>query len=70
MPHTHDLGALLHLIGKAGEAVPDDVNRVRLTDYAVEARYPGLFEPVTDEEHREALALVSRCVARVRGRIA
>ena len=63
-PHTHDLATLLHLIETNGETVPTEVRRVvRLTDYAVETRYPGLFEPVTEEEHKEALLLASRCVA-------
>jgi HEPN domain-containing protein len=69
-PYTHDLGALLRLIEKAGETVPADVSRiVRLTDYAVETRYPGVFEPVTDAEYQEAVALASRCVEWVQGRI-
>ena len=67
-PHTHDLATLLHLIETSGETVPVEVRRVvRLTDYAVETRYPGLFEPVTEEEHEEAVSLASRCVAWVRG---
>jgi HEPN domain-containing protein len=38
-PYTHDLGALLRLIEKAGETVPADVSRiVRLTDYDTRAR--------------------------------
>ena len=63
-PYTHDLATLLRLIEKSGETVPADVERVvRLTDYAVETRYPGLFEAVTEEEYEEALSLASRCVA-------
>ena len=30
---------------------------MKLTDYAVEARYPGVTEPVTSGEYEEALAL-------------
>jgi len=66
-PRTHHLGVLLHLIEQHGVAVPDDVRRVaRLTDYAVEARYPGLPEPVTHAEYEDALAMASRCVQWVR----
>jgi len=69
-PYTHDLATLLRLIEKAGEIIPDNVNRVvRLTDYAVETRYPGLFEPVTEEEHQEAVGLAARCVEWARSRI-
>lgn len=42
---------------KVGE-VPEPIREAaRLTDYAVEARYPGVSEPVTEEEHREAVRL-------------
>ena len=69
-PHTHDLATLLRLIEKTGEVVPKAIERVvRLTDYAVEMRYPGLFEPVTQAEYREARSLASRCVAWVRGKV-
>jgi len=70
-PYTHDLATLLRLIEKAGETIPTEINRVvRLTDYAVETRYPGLFEPVAEAEYQEALALATQCVAWVRGKIA
>jgi len=36
--------------------VPPEVeDAALLTPYASEARYPGLNEPVTDEEYREAV---------------
>ena len=42
--------------------VPGDIkSSVDLTEYAVHTRYPGLYEPVTEEECREALA-VTECV--------
>jgi HEPN domain-containing protein len=69
-PHTHDLGLLLNLIEKSGQSVPREIPRVaRLTDYAVETRYPGLFEPVTEDEYRDALALATQCVDWVRSLI-
>jgi len=33
-----------------------------LTGYAVEARYPGLAEPVSREEYQEAVALAEKVV--------
>lgn len=33
-----------------------------LSDYAVEARYPGPAEPVTEEEYRQAVALAETVV--------
>jgi len=68
--YTHDLDTLLSFIEHSGQAIPDDVRRVvRLTDYAVETRYPGLFEPVTAQDYREALDLPARCVEWVREKI-
>lgn len=62
-PYIHDLAALLSLIEKSGEKIPVNVRRiVRLTDYAVETRYPGFFEPVAETEYQEAVAIASRCV--------
>jgi len=36
---------------------------VELTEYAVEARYPGPFEPVTEEEWSRAVLLASQVVS-------
>jgi len=35
---------------------------VRLTDYAVETRYPGVNESVTEEERQDALLLAKETV--------
>lgn len=57
-PYIHDLAALLSLVEEAGQAIPDQVQEAAgLSDYAVEARYPGLAEPVTLEEYEQALSL-------------
>jgi len=62
-PYIHDLGKLITLIEQSGISVPESVRRaVILSDYAVESRYPGLAEPVTPEEHAEALALAQQVV--------
>ncbi len=50
-PHTHSLSELLTLVEQVGQAIPERVREsARLSDYAVEARYPGLAEPVTQAE--------------------
>jgi len=68
--YTHNLATLLRLIKEARLPVPQDVMRVvRLSDYAVETRYPGMFDPVTEQDYREAMELASRCVAWVRDRL-
>jgi len=57
-PYVHDLAQLLSLLEAAGEEIPPGVQEARpLTDYAVEARYPGLAESVSLEEYQEAVAL-------------
>ncbi len=44
-------------------AVPDDVEEcAMLTDYAHEFRYPGVAEPVTQEEYERAVAMAERVV--------
>jgi len=62
-PYTHDLATLLSLVERAGHSIPESVrDAALLSDYAVEARYPGLAEPVTDEEYAEALSLAEAVV--------
>lgn len=62
-PYIHDLGQLLALVEQAGHPVPEQVREaVSLSDYAVEARYPGLSEPVTRQEYEEAVAIAAEVV--------
>ncbi len=62
-PFVHDIKELLRLLDESGEIVPEEIRRTdELTDYAVETRYPGSFEPVTEEEYKEALKLAAKCV--------
>ncbi len=62
-PYVNDLAELFHLLEQAGEPIPSRVRDAeQLTDYAVEARYPGLAEPVSHEEYEEALALAETVV--------
>ena len=63
-PYTHNVGVLLSLIEEAGQAVPPEARRsAGLSDYAVQARYPGLTEPVSEQEYADALALASAVVS-------
>jgi HEPN domain-containing protein len=62
-PHVHDLADLVGLLQRDGIFIPQIIREsVKLTDYAVEARYPGMSEPVTDAEYLEALALAQRVI--------
>jgi HEPN domain-containing protein len=57
-PHTHIIAHLLETLEQSGLEIPEDVKSSSdLTEYAVHTRYPGLYEPVTAEEYREALAV-------------
>jgi len=59
---VHDIGELLSALSAMGEHVPPEVrDAADLTEYAVEARYPGPLEPVTEAEYRSAIER-ARCV--------
>jgi len=61
--YTHDLDELITDLERAGIPIPPEVRDVVvLTAYAWEARYPGVSEPVTKEEHREAIMMAERVV--------
>lgn len=63
LPRIHDLARLITLLEYQGESVPESVREAaRLSGYAVEARYPGLSEPVSFEEYQEALTLAEEAV--------
>ncbi len=63
-PRTHVVETLLDLLEASGVTVPADVDEALvLTQYAVETRYPGAWEPVTQEEARVALEVASRVLA-------
>lgn len=69
-PYIHDLAELLRLLEQRGEDIPPPVRDAKqLTDYAVEARYPGPLEPVSREEYKEALALAEEVVRWVEERL-
>lgn len=60
---VHDLAELLTLLEQNGVALPDEIrDAAALTDYSVEVRYPGPFEPVTEEEFREAFHIAEAVV--------
>jgi HEPN domain-containing protein len=61
--YVHDLEELITGLRQNGLRVPEAVeDSVVLTSYAFEARYPGLAEPVSDEEHRQAIDLARTVV--------
>ena len=62
-PYVHDIRELITLLKRKAVSVPVRVWKAReLTNYAVETRYPGLSEPVSDKEYRAAVALAETVV--------
>jgi len=59
-PYVHDLAALLTVLEEATGEIPSAIREAeRLTQFAVEARYPGAAPPVGESEYREAVRLAS-----------
>jgi HEPN domain-containing protein len=61
-PRTHNLQVLLDLLPEAALRPPDVDRAAGLSDYAVHARYPGEYEPVSEDEYREAVRLAQAVV--------
>lgn len=60
-PKTHSLVRLIDLLEADGLPLPDEIKAADiLTQYAVQARYPGWDEDVTPDEYQEALKLAAR----------
>jgi HEPN domain-containing protein len=54
---------LLTLLQESGYAVPEEIRQCGiLTEYAVESRYPGVFEEVLQTDYAEAVELAQRVV--------
>ncbi len=59
-PYIHDLSRLLRLLEQNGVKVPKYVRQSdELTRFAVESRYPGLSEPVSNREYRRAVRIAA-----------
>lgn len=70
-PYVHDLAQLITLLQEEGQTVPDEVKEAgRLTRYAVFTRYPGLDDPVTEEDYERAVEIAERVVAWVADQLA
>lgn len=63
IPRSHDLAELLTVLEQVGLVPPPTVyDAVQLTVYAVSARYPGIGEPVTEDEYDMAVGLATKVV--------
>lgn len=62
-PYIHDISQLLAALEKEGVIIPKDIKTAStLTLYAAQTRYPGLENPVSDEEYHKALVSAERVV--------
>jgi HEPN domain-containing protein len=59
--YIHDLEELITRLQQGGIGIPEEIQQaVVLTSYAFESRYPGIGDPVTHEEHAQAVTLAER----------
>ena len=69
-PRTHAIEVLLDLLKTQGQMVPENVDEALiLTEYAVQTRYPGDWEPVTKKEAKEALEMAALVLSWVESQI-
>ena len=55
-PRTHAIEVLLDLLKTDGVSIPNGVDEAfALSEYAIQTRYPGEWEPVTKPEARRAI---------------
>lgn len=69
-PRTHNIGNLFRLLHNAGVFIPESVLHVSaLTEYAVHTRYPGDYDPVTEEDYQTALCMAEEVFSWVRSEL-
>jgi len=62
-PYIHDISQLLASLDNYGVNIPREVKSAsKLTLYAAQTRYPGLENPVSEEEYEEAVTLAEHVV--------
>lgn len=69
-PRTHSLEVLVGLLNERGMQIPETIDQAYiLTQYAVQTRYPGEWEPITRHEARKAMELAEYILVWVEGEI-
>lgn len=68
-PKTHDLRMLIQLVPEKIQLGLDLKGLLGLNRYAIEARYPGNFEPIMREEAEEALETAKAVRSAVRSNL-
>jgi len=69
-PKTHTIEVLLDLLKASGLTIPEGVDEAfELSDYAVQTRYPGEWEPITKAEAQHALERAALVLAWVEAQL-
>ena len=69
-PYSHNLARLITLLEEHGEYIPDTVrSAAKLTRFSSHARYPGLEEPVYEDEYAEAIEMAEVVVCWAEGHL-
>ena len=69
-PRTHSVEVLVGLLKASGMVIPEIVDQAFvLTQYAVQTRYPGEWEPITRQEARKAMEMAEYILYWVEGEI-
>lgn len=59
----HSISKLLKQVEAAGITVPDEIKETaELSVYAIDTRYPGDYDPVTESEYRQVLAMAEKVI--------
>ncbi|MCX6376730.1 MAG: HEPN domain-containing protein [Armatimonadetes bacterium] len=69
-PRTHNIDSLIGLLPDDVSVPPEDIAVAELTEYAATVRYPGMDEPVGEDEYHEAVRLaesVVKCAEEILG---
>jgi HEPN domain-containing protein len=67
---VHDIAELLTNLEQNGINLPNDIRATaELSNYSVQARYPGPIEPITKEEYQEAVKMAERVFSWVQEQI-
>jgi len=66
---THNINKLLSELEKYTE-IPDNIKEtIKLTNYAVQTRYPAEYEEITKEEYENSLKITKNCLDWVENKI-
>ena len=69
-PRTHDISYLIELLERGNVHIPEKIYKSKiLTDYAIETRYPGDYEPVDKVEYEQAVEIAKTAVNWIEERV-